>query len=422
MTPFGYRGARLFAEDVPVASIADALGTPCYVYSRTALEQNFLAIKNGFADRQSSVFYSVKANSNLAVIALMANLGSGFDIVSGGELQRVMRAGGNPEKTIFSGVGKSEEEIRFALRSGIFSLNLESEAELDRICAIATELGVRAPISVRVNPDIDAKTHPHISTGMREAKFGVPIDQARKLYARAQGIDCLRVVGIAMHIGSQITTIKPIVAALEILLDFTEELTDAGIDIQHLDLGGGLGVRYRDETVPSVQQYCDGIAEVLDRRNSKIKVSVEPGRSITANAGILLCRVEFIKHGDNRNFAVVDGAMNDLIRPVLYDAWMNIIPAVQNADSAEKLYDVVGPVCESGDYFGKNRKLKINAGDLLAVCGAGAYGAVMASNYNSRPRPAEVMVYGSQFETVRKRESIDDLFALESIPQAIRNA
>jgi len=419
MTPFRYRDNLLFADDIPVDAIAYAVGTPCYVYSRTALEENYMAIKNGFGDRNASVFYSVKANSNLAVIALMAKLGSGFDIVSGGELHRVLRAGGNPNKTIFSGVGKSEDEIRFALQSGIFSLNLESEAELDRICTIARELEITAPVSVRVNPDIDAKTHPHISTGMREAKFGVPLDQAKKLYARAQSAECLRIVGIAMHIGSQITAISPIIDALEILLDFTDELKDAGIVIDHLDLGGGLGVRYRAENVPTVQQYCDAITEALERRNCKINLSVEPGRSIAAPAGILLCRIELIKHTDEKNFAVVDGAMNDLIRPVLYNAWMDIIPSVRNDHLPESVYDVVGPICESGDYLGKDRKLKIDTGasNLLAVCGAGAYGAVMSSNYNSRPKPPEVMVFGDHFKIIRERESIDDLIALESIPQ-----
>ena len=413
---FDYRDDLLHAEDVALPIIAESVGTPCYVYSQAALEQNWRSFDEGLKGRDATIFYSVKANSNLAVLALMAKLGSGFDIVSGGELQRVIRAGGRPEKTIFSGVGKSEEEIRLALEHGIFSLNLESDAELARIHEIASKLGVTAPISIRVNPDVDAKTHPHISTGLREAKFGIPFGEARRIYQTAAKLDHINVLGIAVHIGSQITSLEPIVNALERIIDLAEELASDGIKIQHLDLGGGLGVKYQDEQPPDIAQYCEAIGEVLDRRNCRLSISVEPGRSITAQAGIMLSKVEYIKKAEIKNFAIVDGAMNDLLRPVLYDAWMDIIPVALGGGRKEEVYDIVGPVCETGDYLGLNRKLAVRSGDLIAVCGAGAYGAVMSSNYNSRPKPAEVMVSGDTFEQIRARESIEQILALEDIP------
>ena len=413
---FDYRDDLLHAEDVALPIIAKSVGTPCYVYSQAALEQNWRSFDEGLKERDTTIFYSVKANSNLAVLALMAKLGSGFDIVSGGELQRVIRVGGRPDKTIFSGVGKSEEEIRLALEHGIFSLNLESDAELARIHEIATELGATAPISIRVNPDVDAETHPHISTGLREAKFGIPFGEARRIYQTAAKLENINVLGIAVHIGSQITSLTPIVNALERIIDLAEELASDGIGIQHLDLGGGLGVKYQDEQPPDIAQYCEAIGEVLDRRNCQLSISVEPGRSITALAGIMLSKVEYIKRAEIKNFAIVDGAMNDLLRPVLYDAWMEIIPVALGGDRAEEVYDVVGPVCETGDYLGLNRKLAIRSGDLIAVCGAGAYGAVMSSNYNSRPKPAEVMVSGDTFEQIRVRESIEHILEIENIP------
>ena len=413
---FDYRDDLLHAEDVALPIIAESVGTPCYVYSQAALEQNWRSFDEGLKGRDATIFYSVKANSNLAVLSLMAKLGSGFDIVSGGELQRVIRAGGRPEKTIFSGVGKSEEEIRLALEHGIFSLNLESDAELARIHKIASELGATAPISIRVNPDVDAKTHPHISTGLREAKFGIPFGEARRVYQTAENLDHINVLGIAVHIGSQITSLAPIMNALERIIDLAEELASDGIKIQHLDLGGGLGVKYQDEQPPDIAQYCEAIGEVLDRRNCRLSISVEPGRSITAQAGIMLSKVEYIKKAETKNFAIVDGAMNDLLRPVLYDAWMEIIPVALGGDRAEEVYDVVGPVCETGDYLGLNRKLAVRSGDLIAVCGAGAYGAVMSSNYNSRPKPAEVMVSGDTFEQIRVRESIEHILDIEDIP------
>ena len=414
---FDYRDDLLHAEDVALPIIAESVGTPCYVYSQAALEQNWRSFDEGLKGRNATIFYSVKANSNLAVLALMAKLGSGFDIVSGGELQRVIRAGGRPEKTIFSGVGKSEEEIRLALEHGIFSLNLESDAELARIHEIASELGVTAPISIRVNPDVDAETHPHISTGLREAKFGIPFGDARKIYQTAAKLDHINVLGIAVHIGSQITSLEPIVNALERIIDLAEELASDGIKIQHLDLGGGLGVKYQDEQPPDIAQYCEAIGEVLDRRNCRLSISVEPGRSITAQAGIMLSKVEYIKKAEIKNFAIVDGAMNDLLRPVLYDAWMDIIPVALGGGRKEEVYDIVGPVCETGDYLGLNRKLAVRSGDLIAVCGAGAYGAVMSSNYNSRPKPAEVMVSGDTFEQIRVRESIEHILDIEDIPK-----
>ena len=416
---FDYRDDLLHAEDVALPIIAESVGTPCYVYSQAALEQNWRSFDEGLKGRDATIFYSVKANSNLAVLALMAKLGSGFDIVSGGELQRVIRAGGRPEKTIFSGVGKSEEEIRLALEHGIFSLNLESDAELARIHEIASKLGVTAPISIRVNPDVDAKTHPHISTGLREAKFGIPFGEARRIYQTAAKLDHINVLGIAVHIGSQITSLEPIVNALERIIDLAEELASDGIKIQHLDLGGGLGVKYQDEQPPDIAQYCEAIGEVLDRRNCQLSISVEPGRSITAQAGIMLSKVEYIKKAEIKNFAIVDGAMNDLLRPVLYDAWMDIIPVALGGGRKEEVYDIVGPVCETGDYLGLNRKLAVRSGDLIAVCGAGAYGAVMSSNYNSRPKPAEVMVSGDTFEQIRARESIEQILALEDIPNRL---
>ena len=416
MNFFNYRDDLLHAEGVALPIIAESVGTPCYVYSQAALEQNWRSFDEGLKGRDAKIFYSVKANSNLAVLAVMAKLGSGFDIVSGGELQRVIRAGGRPEKTIFSGIGKSEEEIRLALEHGIFSLNLESDAELARIHKIASELGVTAPISIRVNPDVDAKTHPHISTGLREAKFGIPFGEARRIYQTAAKLDHINVLGIAVHIGSQIISLAPIVNALERIIDLAEELASDGIEIQHLDLGGGLGVKYQDEQPPDIAQYCEAIGEVLDRRNCRLSISVEPGRSITAQAGIMLSKVEYIKKAEIKNFVIVDGAMNDLLRPVLYDAWMDIIPVALGGGRKEEVYDIVGPICETGDYLGLNRKLAVRSGDLIAVCGAGAYGAVMSSNYNSRPKPAEVMVSGDMFEQIRVRESIEHILDIEDIP------
>ena len=420
MQEFSYRDDLLHVEDCPLDAIAGKFGTPCYVYSQAALTDNWQAFERGFAERNATICYSVKSNSNLAVLALMAKLGSGFDIVSGGELQRVIKAGGDPGKTVFSGVGKSEDEIRMSLGCGIFSLNLESEAELDRIQLIAREMGATAPISIRVNPDVDAATHPHISTGLREAKFGVQIDEALRLYQDASKLDHVRTVGIAVHIGSQITAMAPILDALERVIDLAEQLSASGIPIEHLDLGGGLGIRYRDEQLPEISDYCREISGVLNRRGCELPIVVEPGRSIAAPAGVFLTTVEYVKQAQFKNFAIVDGAMNDLIRPVLYDAWMDIVPVKADAYSSRATYDVVGPVCESGDFLGKDRELAVQDGDLLAVCHAGAYGAVMASNYNTRPRPPEILVNGSQAQIIRARESLEQMLQSESIPDYLR--
>ena len=421
MNPFHYQNGLLYAEDVALHNVADAVGTPCYVYSQTALEQNWHNFDQAFAGREHTIFYSVKANSNIAVLALMARLGSGFDIVSGGELERVIQAGGDPAKTIFSGVGKSIDEIRFALESGVFSLNLESEAELVRIQQIAGEMDTVAAISIRVNPDIDPKTHPHVSTGLRETKFGVPFDEACRIYAQAARSEHLNVLGIAVHIGSQITSMGPFIEALERVIDLVERLADDGINIRHLDLGGGLGIRYRDEQPPSAAQYGKAVCEVLERRNCAVHISMEPGRSIAGDTGVLLSCVEYIKRFESKNFAIVDGAMNDLLRPVLYDAWMDIIEIDTTQAINKSVYDVVGPVCETGDFLGKDRTLGIESGDLIAVCNAGAYGAVMSSNYNTRPRPAEVLVSGADFEVIRNRESVQQMLDLETVPQRLRS-
>ncbi len=415
MNPFLFRNGLLHAENVPLDQIADRIGTPTYIYSRAALEHRWREFERGLSACDATIRYSVKSNSNLAVLALMAQLGSGFDVVSAGELERVIRAGGKPEKTVFSGVGKTAEEIRLAIESGIFSLNLESHPELIRICETARALHRVAPISVRVNPDIDANTHPHISTGLRQAKFGVDFKEALEIFQFASQNRHLNIIGIAIHIGSQMTSLEPIVDALERMIDFTKRLATKGIAIGHLDLGGGLGVRYGTEEPPTIAEYCDAIQEVLHRRNCKLPLSIEPGRAISANAGVLLSRIEYIKSTAAKNFALIDGGMNDLLRPVLYDAWMDIV-SVQQHSAKERIYDVVGPVCETGDFLGKDRKLAIEAGDLIAVLGAGAYGAVMSSNYNTRSRPAEVLVDGSDFYEIRSRETMDQMLALERIP------
>ena len=405
-------------EDVELSEIAESFGTPCYVYSQAKLESGWNAYATAFSNLGGSIYYSVKANSNIAILALMAKLGAGFDIVSGGELHRVLTAGGDADKIVFSGVGKSEWEITNALEEGVFCINVESEGELHRVQRVAEQLGKRASIGIRVNPDIDAKTHPHIATGLQEAKFGVPIEQALRLYRKAVQMGNIDVSGVAVHIGSQVLSLEPFKEALERVLDLVESLQSDGISVRQIDLGGGLGVRYRDESPPTPEQYSESIAEVLRDRGVDISVSVEPGRSITAKVGMLLCKVEYIKQSSTKNFAIVDAAMNDLIRPALYDAWMEI-SAVQDSDEPERIYDVVGPVCETGDFLGKSRKLRIGAGDLLVVRDAGAYGAAMMSNYNSRLRPAEVLVSGNQMHLIRERDLMEDLIGKEEIPSHI---
>jgi diaminopimelate decarboxylase len=411
---FHYQDDNLLAEQVPLAAIAERHGTPCYVYSRAALEVGWRAFDDALSALPHRICYSVKANSNLGVLDVLARLGSGFDIVSVGELERVLAAGGDAAQVVFSGVGKSEPEMRRALEVGVYCFNVESRGELERLSGVAGALGVNAPISLRVNPDVDADTHPYIATGLKKNKFGVPIGDAAALLSLAASLENIDVKGVDFHIGSQITTLAPFVDALDRVLALIDALTASGIAITHLNVGGGLGVRYGDETPPSANEYAAAIAARLSGRD--LELLVEPGRAIAADAGLLLARVEYLKLGSERNFAVVDAAMNDLLRPALYDAWQEILPVDRAAtsDGEAPLFDIVGPVCESADFLGKARRLALHAGDLIAVASAGAYGFVMSSNYNTRPRAAEVMVDGSAMHLVRAREQIRDLFAGES--------
>ena len=410
MDHFQYQHGRLYAESIDVEALAARFGTPVYVYSRATLERHWHAFDRALAGRRHRVCYSVKANSNLAVLDVLARLGSAFDIVSIGELERVLKVGAAPEDIVFSGVGKGAAEIERALAVGIGCFNVESAAELDRIAAIAATMGAVAPIALRVNPDVDPKTHPYIATGMQTSKFGIPIEQAPPLYRRAAASAHLRVVGIDCHIGSQLTEVQPFVDTVERVLALRRTLDADGIAIEHLDLGGGLGIPYRDEQPPHPSEWAAAIDRALGEVDCEIRV--EPGRAIAGNAGILVTRVEYMKQAPKKRFAVVDAAMNDLIRPSLYDAWQAIVPVVERAGEALPC-DVVGPVCESGDFLGQDRPLAVEAGDLLAVRSAGAYGFVMASNYNTRPRPAEVMVDGERAHLVRAREALADLWAGE---------
>jgi diaminopimelate decarboxylase len=414
VSPFHYRDGVLHAEDVPLPDLAARFGTPAYVYSRAAIEERFRAIAAPLAGRDHLICYAMKANSNLGVLAVLARLGAGFDIVSGGELARVVAAGGDPARVVFSGVGKSAAEMRAALAAGVLCFNVESAAELDRLDRIARETGRRAPVSFRVNPDVDPKTHPYISTGLKESKFGVAYADAPALYRDAARRAGIEVVGVDCHIGSQITEIAPYLEALDKVLALVDRLDAGGIRLRHLDLGGGFGIRYRDETPPELGAF---VAAVLDRLGARpLKLMFEPGRSIVGNAGVLLTRVEYVKQGGARRFVVVDGAMNDLLRPALYDAWHEIVPVRSGGGSEPAVYDVVGPVCESGDFLGKDRLLSVVEGDLLAVRSAGAYGMSMSSNYNTRPRAAEVLVDGETAHLVRRRERVESLFEGESVP------
>lgn len=417
MDHFEYRDGQLHGEDVPLSEVAERFGTPCYVYSRATLERHFRAYTEALGGHPHLICYAVKANSNLAVLGLLARLGAGFDIVSQGELERVLAAGGNPAKVVFSGVAKQAAEMARALEVGIKCFNVESLPELERLDRVAGELGKVAPVSLRVNPDVDARTHPYISTGLKANKFGIPVDEALKVYEVAAGMANVRVVGLDCHIGSQLTELSPFLDALDRLLALIERLEARGIEIEHLDLGGGLGVPYRDEQPPAPFDYAASLLERLAQREGTRELTLlfEPGRSIAANAGVLLTRVEFLKPGETKNFAIVDAAMNDLIRPALYQAWQNIIAVDTRLARDSGTYDVVGPVCETGDFLGKDRELAIAADDLLAVRSAGAYGFVMASNYNSRPRPAEVMVDGDRVHLVRARERLEDLWAGETL-------
>lgn len=411
MTPFSYQNNQLHAEDCPLPQLAERFGTPLYVYSRAALEANYQAFDEAFEEHPHRVCYAVKANSNIAVLNVLARLGAGFDIVSAGELERVLRAGGRPERITFSGVGKTADEMAHALEKGIHCFNVESAAELELLARVAAELDLVAPISLRVNPDVDANTHPYISTGLKENKFGIAIEQALPLYQQAADSAHLRVLGIDCHIGSQLTELSPFAAAVERVLQLHQQLEANGIATQHLDLGGGLGVRYQDEQPPS---HGDYVATLLKQLPGDLEVHIEPGRAIAANAGLLLTEVLYLKPTEHKNFAIIDAAMNDLVRPSLYSAWQDIQP-VQPRDGDCRHWDLVGPVCETGDFLGKDRALALSQGDLLAVHGAGAYGFTMASNYNSRNRPAEVMVDSDQAYLIRRRETLDDQLQLESL-------
>lgn len=411
MAGFSYKDGVLCAEEIPLPELAERHGTPAFVYSRGAMEANWRAYATALAGRKALICYAVKANSNIAALNLLARLGSGFDIVSGGELERVLAAGGEPGKIVFSGVGKRRDELRQALRAGIKCFNIESETELLRLDAIAREEGVVAPVSARVNPDIDPDTHPYIATGLRENKFGIEFEGALDLCRRVAAMEGLRLVGIGCHIGSQVASVEPYAAALKKLLALAAELETAGIAVEHIDLGGGLGISYQGEPAPAVE----ALAAVAELAPERFEIILEPGRSITGNAGVLLTRVECLKSNKGKHFAVVDAAMNDLLRPALYQAWHDIAPVVQGGAAPERLYDVVGPVCESGDFLGLQRSLALREGDVLAVFCAGAYGFSMSSNYNSRPRAVELMVDGGRDYTVRARESTAQLMAGEAL-------
>jgi len=412
---FTYRNGVLCAEQVPLEEIAQSFGTPCYVYSRAAITAGYGAFSRSLEGHAALIAYSVKANSNLAVLALMARLGAGFDIVSGGELARVLAAGGEPRKILFSGVGKTGDEIARALDAGILCLNLESEGELHRVTEVAARAGKRAPIAFRVNPDVDANTHPYISTGLKQSKFGVPYADAERLYREAARMTQVDVVGIGCHIGSLMASAVPFVDAAARILELTQRLERAGIGLSHIDLGGGFGIRYRDEAPAPIGEFLDGALGVLAGR--KEKLIVDPGRCIVGNAGALLTRVEYVKPGEAKSFLVVDAAMNDLLRPALYGAWHEVLPAREPESGAgAAVYDVVGPVCESADFLAKDRALAARPGDLLAVMSAGAYAMAMSSNYNSRPRAAEVVVDGDRAHLVRRRERVAELYAGESVP------
>ena len=417
MNTFTYRGDRLYAEGVALSEIAEKHGTPCYVYSRAHIEAQWRAFDQAFGVRDHLVCYAVKANSNLGLLNVLARLGSGFDIVSVGELERVLAADGDPGKVVFSGVGKGMHEIERALEAGIACFNVESEAELVVLNEVAARLGRHAPVSLRINPDVDARTHPYISTGLKESKFGIPMHEARTAYHVAQKLSHLRIVGVDCHIGSQLTELAPFADALERVLELVDQLAADGIVLQHIDLGGGLGIRYRNEEPPAPGEYVAAFLQRLDAHGDRyrhLKLLIEPGRAIVGNAGVLLTRVRYLKHVEAKNFAIVDAAMNDLMRPALYGAWQDIAPVLKRAGTAQN-YDVVGPVCESGDFLGRDRTLKVQAGDLLAVCSAGAYGSSMSSNYNTRPRAPEVMVEGEHFHVVRRRETIEELLLPESL-------
>ena len=411
---FQYKNNQLMAENLPVKQLAEQFGTPLYIYSKATLERHWHAFDNAFGEHPHLVCFAVKSNPNIAILNVMAKLGSGFDIVSQGELERVLAAGGDAAKVVFSGVAKSHQEIARALEVNIRCFNVESEAELLRINQIAGDMGKIAPISLRVNPDVDAHTHPYISTGLKENKFGVSVEQAREVYKLAATLPNIKIVGMDCHIGSQLTELQPFLDAVDRLIVLMEQLKQDGIHLKHLDLGGGLGVTYTDETPPHPTEYAKALWEKLSAF-SELEIIVEPGRAITANAGILVTKVEYLKSNESRNFAIADAGMNDMIRPALYQAYMNILEIDRTLAREEKIYDVVGPICETSDFLGKQRKLAIAEGDYLAQRSAGAYGASMSSNYNSRPRTAEVMVDGDKAYLIRRREALNELWQLESL-------
>ncbi|TLX58833.1 diaminopimelate decarboxylase [Stutzerimonas nosocomialis] len=412
MEAFSYRDGQLFAEGVALPALAQRFGTPTYVYSRAHIEAQYRAYADALEGVPHLVCFAVKANSNLGVLNVLARLDAGFDIVSRGELERVLAAGGKPERIVFSGVGKTRDDMRRALEVGVHCFNVESTDELERLQEVAAELGVVAPVSLRVNPDVDAGTHPYISTGLKENKFGIAIADAEAVYARAHALPNLQVIGVDCHIGSQLTSLPPFLDALDRLLALIDRLAASGIRIRHLDLGGGLGVRYRDEQPPLAGDYIQAVRKRIEGRD--LALVFEPGRSIVANAGVLLTRVEYLKHTEHKDFAIVDAAMNDLIRPALYQAWMDVVP-VTPREGETRTYDLVGPICETGDFLAKEREMALAEGDLLAVRSAGAYGFVMSSNYNTRGRAAEVLVDGTNVHEVRRRESVQELYAGESL-------
>ncbi len=410
---FSYKENNLWAEDVDISAAVKEWGTPCYVYSRATIERHWKAFDSALGAQPHLVCYAVKANSNLAVLNVLAKLGSGFDIVSAGELERVLRAGGSADKIVFSGVGKTADEMARALDVGIRCFNVESQAELQQLEQVAAAKGVQAPVSLRVNPDVDAKTHPYISTGLKDNKFGIAIEEAAEVYQTIADSAHLKIVGVDCHIGSQLTEVTPFVDALDRVLNLVDSLAEKNIKLHHLDLGGGLGIRYQDETPPLPEEQIAALMARLDGRD--FEILIEPGRAIVGNAGLLLTRVLYLKTNAEKNFAVVDAAMNDLMRPALYGAWQAIDPVIRNGAEPLRTYDVVGPICETGDFLGKDRELSLKQGDLLAVRSAGAYGFTMSSNYNSRPRVAEIMVDGSRHQIVRQRETIEQLFENEKV-------
>lgn len=413
MDYFHYQSDELFAEGVALSDVAKEFGTPSYVYSRATVERHWLAFDEAFSSLPHCVCYAVKANSNIAILNVLARLGSGFDIVSGGELTRVLAAGGRADKIVFSGVGKTVTEINFALQEGIRCFNVESISELLRINKVASELNCKAPVSIRVNPDVDAETHPYISTGLKENKFGIAIDEAEEAYLQAKEMTHIDIIGVDCHIGSQLTSVEPFVDALQRVLTLIDRLTELGIHLSHLDIGGGLGITYKEEVPPTPGEYAKALTGLLIDR--KLEVLMEPGRAIVGNAGVLLTRVEYLKATEDRQFAIVDAGMNDLLRPALYQSWQAIQSVKINQNIAEQKYDIVGPVCETGDFLGKDRVLALQENDLLAVKSAGAYGFTMSSNYNSRPRAAEIMIDGENMHCIRERETQASLFVGEKV-------